>query len=480
MWSDTISEDQLGQTVDAIRSVVPAPSFGTQCQVRRCLSKASPEQVARLLQAEPGFVWLDGNDSRHFIFRKPIATLRCDGERAIIRGPGKSVDLPISSIDLLASALRAWQGSGAAMLAGYLSYDVVTELENVGPFVPLSPGFPRLHFGLYDSAFVFDAGGWSVLATGAWCGIDAVAHKLAEGDDTLMRAGAARDHPAEPDVREVVSVIEQRDAEFLRSVETIVDRIRKGDFFQANVCRVLTAPFPAQLAWPLYSQMRRTSPARYGAFLQLDEATSVLSMSPELFLRMEDGLVESHPIKGTRSRGTDDVTDQIARTDLLNSPKDAAELAMIVDVVRNDLSRVCDAGSVRVLEHRSLLELPSLYHTYSRIAGRLKQGKTIADLLRASFPPASVTGAPKIAAVQGALDEERRGRGPCMGCIGWISLGGGLELSVAIRTAFVHNRNIYYLAGCGITADSIPSDELLESQVKAAALTRNLNISVPL
>jgi para-aminobenzoate synthetase component 1 len=252
-------------------------------------------------------------------------------------------------------------------------------------------------------------------------------------------------------------------------VETIVDRIRKGDFFQTNICRVFTARITPALSWPLYLRMRSLNPARYAAYLRLDHDRTVLSMSPELFLKVKNGVVESHPIKGTRARGADETSDRLAQTELLQSEKDAAELAMIVDVVRNDLSRVCETGSVQVPEHASLLTLPSIHHTYSRVSGRLKRDSTVADLLKASFPPASITGAPKIAAVQAALREEGSGRGPCMGAIGWISMKGDLELSVAIRTAFTEGESIHYMAGCGVTSGSIPEAELVESQVKASA-----------
>jgi para-aminobenzoate synthetase component 1 len=361
-----------------------------------------------------------------------LATLTCDGHRGVVHTPEKTVEFEISSLDLLDAALTAWQGREGARLHGFISYDVVAELENIGPMPPLSPGFPRLHFALYD---------------------DAVAD------------------PPTAETWEGGFAVEADDAAFLRGVQTIVDRIHQGDFFQTNLCRSLTAPFPPHLAWPLYCRMRRLNPARYAAFVPVDAGSAVLSMSPELFLKVDGGVVESHPIKGTRSK-----TSAGAPADLLSSAKDAAELAMIVDVVRNDLSRVCEAGSVRVAEHRSLLELPTLYHTYSRVVGRLRRDRSIADLVRASFPPASVTGAPKIAAVQAALAEEGTGRGPCMGAIGWIGFDGTMELSVAIRTAFVHNGRIHYLAGCGITADSIPGDELAESQAKAAGFLSALAI----
>jgi para-aminobenzoate synthetase component I len=474
LWSETATSSQLDNAIRAMRSLVPAPSGQMERRIHQSRSCAQPEQVAELLLAQPGFVWLDGNASRHLLFSDPIATISCDGKEALIQAAGRTLALSLACMDILDAALRSWQWAGGAMLVGFISYDVVDELEKVGPVPPLSPAFPRLHLGLYDSALVYDDTGWSISGTEAWCPPHAAVARLSKWEDLLARAEALC-QPDETATRWEPRFIEQRgDSKFLHGVRSAIDRIHKGDFFQVNLCRLLSTRFPAELAWPLYLRMRRLNPARFGAYVSLTERSAILSMSPELFLTVNDGLVESHPIKGTRTREMDENSGRAASGDLLQSEKDASELAMIVDVVRNDLSRVCKTGSVKVLEHQSLLTLPTVLHTYSRVAGELKGEKTIADLLRASFPPASVTGAPKIAAIEGALQEEGTGRGPCMGAIGWIGMDGSLELSVAIRTAFTNDDQLFYLAGCGITADSIPQSELAESRAKASAFLRAL------
>ena len=220
--------------------------------------------------------------------------------------------------------------------------------------------------------------------------------------------------------------------------------------------------------------MRSISPARFEAFLKLDEQRTVLSISPELFLKINDRVVESAPIKGTRTRGVTSEEDQALLSGLVTSDKDRAELAMIVDVTRNDLSRVCEAGSVQVVEHAEPMTLPTVHHLVSTVRGRLRRDAGPVDLLRAAFPAASISGAPKIEAMRVALREEGQWRGPCMGAIGWIAMNGDMELSVAIRTAFVTNGRVRYYAGCGITADSVPETEFEESSHKAAAFIRAL------
>jgi para-aminobenzoate synthetase component 1 len=219
----------------------------------------------------------------------------------------------------------------------------------------------------------------------------------------------------------------------------------------------------------VYLRLREASPADHGAFLGLGGGRALLSVSPELFLSIRGTAVETRPIKGTRPRGSSPREDRALARELVESEKDRAELTMIVDVARNDLGRVCEPGSVEVPEHGTLVSLPTVHHTVSTVRGRLLPGTGPAGLLRASFPPASITGAPKIRAMSILAAEEERRRGPAMGAFGWISLTGDLELAVAIRTAVCSNGRVAYHAGCGIVTDSDPELELEESAVKARA-----------
>jgi para-aminobenzoate synthetase component 1 len=337
--------------------------------------------------------------------------------------------------------LEAWRGPSEAILAGFLSYDLATEIEDLGPVPPPDFTFPQFYFALYDSAFTLEDHQWRHSATTAW-----------------RSPPALRSRPSQ--------------SSFEASVERIVATIRAGDIFQTNLCRRLEADFDPAMAWDLYQRMRTISPAQYESYIQIDDQRAILSISPELFLKVDAGMVESSPIKGTRPRAHDAAEDQALAADLLTSEKDRAELAMIVDVVRNDLGRVCETGSVEVTQHAALMTLPTVHHLYSRVKGRLRGG--LVDLLRAAFPAASITGAPKIEAIRAAMREEGQLRGPCMGAIGWISMDGNMELSVAIRTAFTSDGQVRYYAGCGITADSDPHTEFMESSHKAAAFVRAL------
>ncbi len=216
-------------------------------------------------------------------------------------------------------------------------------------------------------------------------------------------------------------------AGFEAAVVRIVERIARGEIYQVNLCRRLEALLPAESLWPLYRRLRAASPADHGAYLDLGEGRALLSVSPELYLSLRGGAAETRPIKGTRPRGANPRADRALSRELLESEKDRAELTMIVDVARNDLGRVCETGSVEVSDHAALVSLPTLHHTVSTVRGRLAAGASPVDLLRASFPPASITGAPKIRAMAVIAAEEERARGPAMGAFGWLSLAGDLE-----------------------------------------------------
>jgi para-aminobenzoate synthetase component 1 len=256
---------------------------------------------------------------------------------------------------------------------------------------------------------------------------------------------------------------------YARAVEAILERIAAGDVYQACLAQRLEAPFDDD-PYALYRALRRTNPAPFAAFLELPEL-AIVGSSPERFLRLDPGgAVESRPIKGTRPRGATPEVDTRLQRDLVGSVKDRAENLMIVDLVRNDLGRVCETGSVRVPELYRLETFASVHQLVSVVQGRLRAGCDVFDLLRAAFPPGSMTGAPKLAAMRvlDALEPVRRG--PYAGALGWLDARGGADLSVLIRTALVRGGRAYVHAGGGVVADSDPGAEWRESLDKAQAL----------
>jgi para-aminobenzoate synthetase component 1 len=200
----------------------------------------------------------------------------------------------------------------------------------------------------------------------------------------------------------------------------------------------------------------------------------VISSSPELFLRQQGRAVETRPIKGTRPRGRDEQEDRKLKEDLIRSPKEAAELTMIVDLERNDLGRVCEYGSVEVADHRYVEELPTLFHTVSTVRGRLRPGTGAVDLLRATFPGGSISGCPKIRAIEIIDELEPVRRHVYTGAIGFIGAD-DLRLSIAIRTMTISRGRLYYHVGSGIVADSDPELEYEETLHKAAGMRQAIS-----
>jgi para-aminobenzoate synthetase component 1 len=259
-----------------------------------------------------------------------------------------------------------------------------------------------------------------------------------------------------------------RDA-YLAAVQRVREYIFAGDIFQANLSQRFEAAID-ESAWSFYTRLRRKNAAPFAAFLDFPEVT-VVSASPERFLRVEaHGHVETRPIKGTRPRGLGPEHDAALGQALAESAKDRAENLMIVDLMRNDLSRVCAPHTVRVSELFSLEHYATVHHLVSTVVGELSPGSDAIDLLRAAFPGGSITGAPKLRAMEVIAELEPSRRGVYCGSIGYWSVTGELDTSIAIRTAVVQDGRAYFSAGGGIVADSDPGQEYMETLDKARAM----------
>jgi para-aminobenzoate synthetase component 1 len=259
---------------------------------------------------------------------------------------------------------------------------------------------------------------------------------------------------------------------YLSAVQRVREYILAGDIFQANLSQRFQAPL-TESPGRLYARLRRRNPAPFGAWLSLGGVT-VLSVSPERFLRLEGRVVETRPIKGTRPRGLGPMHDEALGKELTESEKDRAENVMIVDLLRNDLSRVCAPGTVRVPELFHLEQHPTVLHLVSTVTGTLRPGHRAADLLRASFPGGSITGAPKVRAMEIIAELEPTQRGPYCGMIGYVSVTGTMDTNIAIRTCVVRGGTVYFSGGGGIVADSEPELEYRETLHKVQGIVRTL------
>ncbi len=259
---------------------------------------------------------------------------------------------------------------------------------------------------------------------------------------------------------------------YLRAVEKALDYIGRGDIYQVNMTQRLEARLKSD-PWDLYRSLRKINPAPFASYLSFPEVT-VVSSSPERFLRQDGNYIETRPIKGTRRRGKTPEEDGVLRQELLDSKKDRAELVMIVDLERNDLSRVCQTGTVSVPELLTLEEYATVYHLVATVTGNLAPEKSIIDVLKASFPGGSITGAPKIRAMEIIEELEPVRRGIYTGSIGYIDFSRRADLNIVIRTMLIKKERVYLQVGGGIVADSSPEDEYQETLDKARALLNAL------
>ena len=298
------------------------------------------------------------------------------------------------------------------------------------------------------------------------------------------RAGLAEGSPAEPtdaDVPPSYSVdggwwdprLDIRSsfthAAYLAAVQRVRDYIYAGDIFQTNFSQRFEARF-TESPWEFYLRLRTHNAAPFAAYMDLPDAT-VLSASPERFLRIDpSGRIETRPIKGTSPRGFVPLHDAALGHALTESEKDRAENLMIVDLMRNDLSRVCEPGTVRVPELFALERYATVHHLVSTVVGQLAAGADALDVIRAAFPGGSITGAPKVRAMEIIAELEPSRRGVYCGSMGYWSVTGDLDTSIAIRTAVARRGRIYFSAGGGIIADSSPDQEYRETLDKARGI----------
>lgn len=363
---------------------------------------------------------------------------------------------------------------------GYFAYE--SGLHGAaGDLVPQRRNFdlPLCRFSLYDSAALYDhtTGQWQLVAVdwpaGATISRPSARQRLTDLQ-SMLAAASRRAKPTSTSTRSKKAEVRPDSSResYVQRFRRVQEYIAAGDVYQVN----LAARFLARTSHSpgeLFLRLRQASPAPFSALLSWGDR-AIVSSSPELFLTLRDEHVITRPIKGTRPRGSDAVLDQVQRAGLAASEKEQAELNMIVDLMRNDLGRVCRFGSVRVSSAGELEAHPTLHHRVATVEGDMRDDCSWSTLLAAAFPGGSVTGAPKIRAMQIISELEPFPRGVYCGAIGWIGLDGGLSLNLAIRTMFQYGRRVELFAGSGIVADSIAEQEYDEILIKLAGMQEAL------
>ena len=444
-----------------------------------------------LLLLDGGAAAAPGGDQHHlsrysFLTADPARTIRSRGR--------EDPDPLIAARELLAPfaaepvpGLPPFQGG----VAGYIGYDYGAVLERLPEPRYDDLAIPDVVLGLYDWVIAWDHGvrtAW-IVSTGlpeTGPGRRGRAEqRLAMVRERLGRPSRAPavtvPAPAPTPEAPTYPVLGVEETErlglrstfthrgYLDAVTRVRDYIVAGDIFQANISQRFQAPL-TEPAFELYRRLCRRNPAAFAAYLDFG-ALQIMSASPERFLRLdEQGRVETRPIKGTRPRGLGPMHDAALGRALAESDKDRAENVMIVDLLRNDLSRVCRPGSVRVPELFALEQHPTVHHLVSTVVGELEPGCDAIDLLRAAFPGGSITGAPKVRAMEIIAELEPSKRGVYCGSIGYVSTTGAMDTSIVIRTYLALRGRVYFQAGGGIVADSDPELEYRETLDKARAL----------
>lgn len=412
--------------------------------------------------------WLTGGD--------PGAVVRATGNRLALSGPAVPAARwrrpPLDALDVLSGAcvprVRDLPYLGGAV--GWLGYGLRTSIEDLPDHGRDDAGLPDLYLAFPQRFWLWQEGTDRVLGVA----------RIPPGASRRRAARELKERRALPPVGPGPSVARTRPfhsprsnltrARYLRAVRRILAHIAAGDIYQANFSQRLRLPLrepPAEY----FRRLRGISPAPYASFFALPEG-AVAAVSPERFLTRTGDCVRTDPIKGTRPRHATPTADTRAATALQRSPKDRAELAMIVDLERNDLGRLCRAGSVRVTDAQRLESHPTVHHLVATVEGRLRADLGLSEIFAATFPGGSVTGVPKLRAME-ILDElEPDRRSVYTGAIGAFAWGGDFDLSIAIRLMIAARGQVLIPVGGGIVIDSDPEREYRETLDKAAAQVR--------
>jgi len=426
-----------------------------------------------------------------FVGTHPRAILRSWRDRAVLEQAGSWREFPLQGrdvLDVLRDELPRYAEEPAADLprftggaVGYMSYDLVRSFERLPDNNPDTLSLPEAIFLLTDQLVIYDHVKHRLLV---------IAHALQGSPDSEQEARAALDEmvarlrrplpaPASQPAQDAVEVEpEPFQGAFTRegfedAVRKAKEHISAGDIFQVVPSRRIHRRTSAQ-PFDIYRALRRINPSPYMVYMELPDGLRIVASSPEVLVRVDHGLVETRPLAGTRPRGATPEEDLRLERELLADPKERAEHVMLVDLGRNDLGRVCRYGTVRVPELMQIERYSHVMHIVSSVRGELAPGRDAFDVLRACFPAGTVSGAPKVRAMEIIDELEPERRGPYAGAIGYFGYSGNMDTCITIRTIVIKGDRAYLQAGGGIVADSDPALEYQETENKLRATAQAL------
>ena len=430
-----------------------------------------------------------------FLGCEPSLVFRSRGSNIeIVKGKSKkrfrTKEDPISEIKNLITPYKFVNVEGLPRfcggLVGYIGYDMVRFFEDIPDKNPDKLKLPDSVFILTDTILIFDH----------------IDHVIKVVCNVSLKEGLSKDKLSkayDAAVKKIDTIIKRlrkplrlkerkrrsrskpkpfksnyTEKKFSSIVRKAKEYITKGDIIQVVLSQRLEKRLSGKKHFDIYRSLRSLNPSPYMFYLKFDKLTLVGS-SPEIMVRSEDGKVEVRPIAGTRPRGQDMAQDEAFSKDLLSDPKERAEHIMLVDLGRNDIGRVCEYRTVNVNEFMVIERYSHVMHIVSDVTGRLKEKKDAFDVIRATFPAGTVSGAPKVRAMEIIDELEKVRRGPYAGCVGYFSFSGNLDSCITIRTIVIKNNVAYVQAGAGIVADSKPEKEYEETLNKAAALIKSID-----
>ena len=450
-------------------------SFGSRCETEVGAEPGTDRSAELLPQPDPG---RERESRQAGKVRVPI--------RVQFGNPWQGLDGLMSRYELLDEIDLPFPLGGCF---GYWGYDLKNFVEPTLPRRAINDlELPDCHVGFYDSLAVFDhrLGKTWIVSTGleadgsrsesrarARLDVWRAALNCEPGQHELSTTAAAVTDPARSSITSTLSR-----AQFMARVEQALRYIRAGDIYQVNLSQRLAAPCGVS-GWDFFKDLSEVSPAPFSAFLDCGDF-QIASSSPELFLRLSWAHIQTRPIKGTRPRSSDAIRDAQLTYELQTSAKEMAELVMITDLLRNDLGKVCEFGSVQVPELVRLERYPQVQHLVSTVEGRLRPERTHFSAFASCFPGGSVTGAPKFRAMEIIDELEPVSRGPYTGALGYLGFNRESQLSIVIRSAICKDGLAHFNVGAGIVADSNPEAEYEETIAKARGFLSALNLPAAL
>ncbi|PMC34101.1 aminodeoxychorismate synthase component I [Bacillus sp. UMB0899] len=415
---------------------------------------------------------------------KPFATVKGKGEQLCITKDNESVVLEGKPLDLFREWFKQYNTSSDPNLPdfqggaiGFISYDCVRHFETLPEIAVDDLETPDLYFLLFDDIAVYDHQTSKLWLMTHYYQEDQIQEAQKKLEEMKEKWTSVQKEAVKKDLNQVTPsdpIIFSEDA-FKRAVESIKDYIGQGDVFQVNLSlrqHFLLEDHPLKV----YETLRKVNPSPYMAYLHFPDL-QIVSGSPELLVKKKENLVSTRPIAGTRSRGENEQEDMRLSNELVQNEKERAEHVMLVDLERNDLGRVCEYGSVHVNEFMVIEKYSHVMHIVSNVQGTLKKDANYTDIIKATFPGGTITGAPKVRTMEIIEELEPTRRGIYTGSIGWIGFDEDMELNIVIRTMVAKDGYGYVQSGAGIVIDSNPDYEYKEALKKAKALVKAIELS---